>query len=338
MAVLGEFIKKAIDVYGIISSAPEPLKAQLDVLKQLLEKAKFTAFGKKFGFSEMLSAGDTVAAFQEQVPVFDYDRMYDEWWHYLLEGHQNVSWPGGQSYFALSSGTTSHSKSIPVTNDMLEAIRKAAIQQVLSLKNFNLPADFFGREILMLGSSTNLIRKDDHLEGEISGISAANIPIWFKGYYKPGAEIAALRNWDEKILRIAKEAPKWDIGALSGIPSWVEMMLKEVIAYNKLDTIHDVWPNLQVYTSGGVAYEPYIKSFEKLLARPITFIDTYLASEGYIATQKRPDTSSMALIADNGIFFEFVPFTEANMDEHGRVRQDAEVLTLGQVQEQVEYV
>ena len=107
--MLGEFIKKAIDVYGIISSAPEPLKAQLDVLKQLLEKAKFTAFGKKFGFSEMLSAGDTVAAFQEQVPVFDYDRMYDEWWHYLLEGHQNVSWPGGQSYFALSSGTTSHS-------------------------------------------------------------------------------------------------------------------------------------------------------------------------------------------------------------------------------------
>ncbi|QJW89158.1 GH3 auxin-responsive promoter [Spirosoma taeanense] len=338
MAVIGELIRKAIDVYGFITSDPDPAQAQREVLQNLLTKAKLTAFGKKHNFSEILASADPVKAFQQVVPVHDYDKLYNDWWHYLLEGHQNVTWPGGQQYFALSSGTTSNSKSIPVTDDMLDAIRKSGLQQVASLKNFDLPADFFEKQILMLGSSVSLIQKDDHEEGEISGISAANLPTWFRSFYKPGVEIAAIKDWDEKVRRIAEEAPSWDIGSLSGIPSWIEMMLKEVIAHNKLNTIHDIWPNLQVYTTGGVAFEPYRKSFEKLLARPLTYIDTYLTSEGYLATQKRPDTSSMALILDNGIFFEFVPFTDENMDEDGRVKQDAKVLTLEEAEENQDYV
>ncbi|CCH02735.1 GH3 auxin-responsive promoter [Fibrella aestuarina BUZ 2] len=338
MAVIGELIRKAIDVYGFITSEPNPAKAQREVLRQLLEKARLTAFGKRYTFTDILHSADPVAAFQQAVPVHDYDKLHADWWHYLEEGHQNVTWPGGQHYFALSSGTTSTSKAIPVTDDMLDSIRKSGIQQVMSLKNFDLPADFFEKQIMMLGSSVNLIQKDDHQEGEISGISAANIPAWFRGYYKPGTEIASILDWDERVRRIAQEAPGWDIGSLSGIPSWIEMMLKEVIAYNKLDTIHDIWPNLQVYTSGGVAFEPYRKSLETLLARPLTYIDTYLTSEGYLATQKRPDTESMALIVDNGIFFEFVPFTDENMDEAGRVKPDAPVLALEAADENVDYV
>lgn len=115
-------------------------------------------------------------------------------------------------------------------------------------------------------------------------------------------------------------------------------MLKEIISYNNLQTIHDIWPNLHVYTSGGVAFEPYRKSMEKLMARPLIYIDTYLASEGYVATQKRPDTTSMALIVDNGIFFEFVPLTEDTIDDEGRVKQGATALTLQQAEENVEYV
>jgi hypothetical protein len=338
MSVIGELIKKAIDVYGFVTSEPDPAKAQQDVLQNLLTKARLTAFGKKHNFTNILSSDNIIKAFQQEVPIHDYDKMHDDWWHYLLEGHQNVTWPGGQRYFALSSGTTSNSKAIPVTDDMLDSIRKSGIQQVTSLKNFDLPSDFFEKQIMMLGSSVSLIQKDDHEEGEISGISAANIPAWFRTYYKPGVEIAAISNWDEKVHRIAQEAPKWDIGSLSGIPSWIEMMLKEVISHNRLNTIHDIWPNLQVYTSGGVAFEPYRKSFENLLARPLTYIDTYLASEGYLATQKRPDTSSMALILDNGIFFEFVPFTDDNMDEEGRVKQEATVLSLEEAEENVDYV
>jgi hypothetical protein len=221
---------------------------------------------------------------------------------------------------------------------MINAIKKSGMQQVLSLKNFELPADFFEKQILMLGSSTSLVQQEDHLEGEISGISAANIPGWFSKFYKPGVEIASIENWDEKVKRIAEEAPGWDIGSISGIPSWVELMLKEIITHNSLETIHDIWPNLHVYTSGGVAFEPYRKSMEKLLARPLIYIDTYLASEGYLATQKRPDTTSMALIVNNGVFFEFVPFVEENMDEEGRVKQGVKALTLQEAQENTEYV
>ncbi|GAB3755134.1 GH3 family acyl-acid amido synthetase [Spirosoma pomorum] len=338
MAVIGELIRKAIDVYGSLTSEPDPVKAQYDVLQHLLRKARLTAFGKKYNFTDILNSPDIVAAFQREVPTHDYDKLYNDWWHYLLEGHQNVTWPGGQSYFALSSGTTSTSKAIPVTNDMLDSIRKSGIEQVMSLKNFDLPSDFFEKQIMMLGSSVSLIEKDDHEEGEISGISAANIPSWFRGYYKPGLDIASIPDWDERVHRIAQEAPTWDIGSLSGIPSWIELMLKEVIAHNRLNNIHDIWPNLQVYTSGGVAFDPYRKSLESLLARPLTYIDTYLTSEGYLATQKRPDTSSMALIVDNGIFFEFVPFTDENMDEQGRVKADAQVLSLAQIEENVDYV
>jgi len=338
VAILGEVIKKAIDIKGFITFEPKPAEAQNEVLLHLLKNAKHTAFGLKYEFSEILNSADTLTAFQKKVPFHDYDGMYAEWWHYLLEGHQNVTWPGGQQYFALSSGTTSNKKYIPVTPDMIKAIKKAGMQQVASLTNFDLPGDFFEKDILMLGSSTSLIKTEDHEEGEISGISAANIPAWFTPFYKPGAEIAAIADWDEKVRRIAEEAPDWDVGSISGIPSWIELMLKEIISHNHLQNIHDIWPNLQVYTSGGVAFEPYRTSMEKLFARPLIYIDTYLASEGYLATQKRPDTDAMALIIDNGIFFEFVPFDEENIDEEGRVKQGSPVLTLEEAEENKEYV
>lgn len=338
MSVIGELIKKTIEITGFIKGESKPVEEQEIVLKHLLKTAKLTAFGKKYGFASILEQESISSAFQKNVPIHDYDKMFAEWWHFLLDGHQNITWPGGQNYFALSSGTTSNSKYIPVTDNMLDAIRKAGIKQVLSLKNFELPSNFFEKQILMLGSCTDLIQKDDHEEGEISGISAANIPVWFKSFYKPGEDIAGIKDWDTKLQRIVEEAPKWDIGSLSGIPSWVEMMLKAVIKEYKLINIHEIWPNLQVYTSGGVAFEPYRQSFEKLLAHPVTYIDTYLASEGYLATQCRPDTSSMTLNTDNGIFFEFVPFVDANVDEDGCVKPDAEVFTLADIKENEDYV
>lgn len=338
MALLGEVIKKAIDFKGFISSETNPVRAQKAVLRQLLKKARLTAFGMKYKFGAALDSADPVKAFQENIPLHDYDKIYNDWWKYLLEGHQNVTWPGGQKYFALSSGTTSNKKYIPVTDDMINSIKKAGIQQVMSLKNFDLPGDFFEKQIMMLGSTTSLVKEEDHEEGEISGISAANIPTWFKGFYKPGLEISSIENWDERVRKIAIEAPGWDIGSITGIPSWVELMLHEIVSYNSLNNIHDIWPNLHVYTSGGVAFEPYRKSLEKLFGRPLIYIDTYLASEGYLATQKRPDTTSMALIVNNGIFFEFVPFREENIDEAGMVKQDVRALTLAEAEEDVEYV
>ncbi|HKL91178.1 MAG TPA: GH3 auxin-responsive promoter family protein, partial [Allomuricauda sp.] len=263
----------------------------------------------------------------------------DEWWSKTIKGEANVAWPGSPDFFALSSGTTGKkSKRIPVTKDMLDSITRAGRQQVFAMSNFDMPADFFEKEIMMLGSSTNLQERDGKKEGEISGISASNIPFWFKKYYKPGDQIAKIDDWDERVLSIAQNAKNWDIGALSGIPSWMELMLKKVIDYHKVDNIHEIWPNLRAFTSGGVAFDPYEKSFNALLGRPIQIIDTYLASEGFFACQNRPETTAMKLITDNGIYFEFVPFEPEYVNQDGSLTDDAPSITLDEVEEDVDYV
>ncbi|MAP53781.1 GH3 auxin-responsive promoter family protein [Altibacter sp.] len=339
MAILGSIIKAAIDLRDSLVSEKTPAQAQQEVLKQLLETAKDTAFGKYYGFKKILESQDITSAFSEGIPFHDYNKMKEDWWDRVIEGMEDITWPGKPSYFALSSGTTGKSsKRIPVTNDMIDAIRTAGIKQVGALTNFDLPSDFFEKEIMMLGSSTDLQSRGEFLEGEISGISASNIPFWFQGYYKPGEEIAKIDDWDERVETIAKRAKEWDIGALSGIPSWMELMMKKVIDYHNVETIHEVWPNLQVYTSGGVAFQPYEKSFKQLLSKPVTVIDTYLASEGFIAFQQRPDTTSMKLVTDNGIYFEFVPFKPEYILEDGSLDQEAPVVGLSDVHTDTDYV
>ncbi|QTE22547.1 GH3 family domain-containing protein [Polaribacter cellanae] len=339
MAILGNLIKGLIDLKGVFTTEVNHVENQEKVLKNLLEKAKDTQFGEKYNFDDILNSEDITKAFSDTIPYFDYNSIDKEWWHKLHKGEENVTWPGNPSYFALSSGTTGKSsKRIPVTNEMIDAIKSAGIKQVTALSNFDLPADFFEKDIMMLGSSTDLQEKDDHLEGEISGISASNIPFWFKGYYKPGEEIAKIEDWDERVQHIAENAKTWDIGALSGIPAWIELMLQKVIEHHNLENIHEIWPNLQVYTSGGVAFGPYEKSFNALLGKPITVIDTYLASEGYIATQVRPETDAMQLNTENGIYFEFVPMNPNYINADGSLHQDAPTFTLKEVEKKKDYI
>lgn len=338
MAIIGEIIKKAVEISHTIIDEPDPVIAQKRVLEQLLDEASDTSFGKAYKFRDILDQNDPVKAFAGNVPYFSYDRMYQKWWKDVYEGKPDVTWPGRPEFFAISSGTTSHSKSIPVTDEMLVSIRNAGIKQFLAMAEFDMDPSFFEKEVLMLGSSTHLRKVRNHLEGEISGISAYNIPFWFKLFYKPGPEISAIEDWDERVLEIAKKAPEWDIGGLSGIPSWIELMLKRVIEYNKVKNIHELWPNLEVYTSGGVSFEPYRKSFNEILGRPIIVLDTYLASEGYLATQLSKDSDSMTLLTDNGIFFEFVPLKPENINDDGSVKEGALSLTIGEVEENVDYI
>lgn len=339
MAIIGNIIKGVIKITDSLSSKTNPVEAQQEVLRQLLTKAKDTEFGTHYQFESLLESEDIATAFAQQVPYFDYHKMLEEWWHKLEDSKEDVTWPGYPAYFALSSGTTGNtSKRIPVTNDMIEAIKQAGINQVVTLNKYHFPSDFFEKEIMMLGSSTNLQEHNNRLEGEISGISASNIPFWFKGYYKPGEDIAKIDDWDERVQRIAENAKNWDIGALSGIPSWMELMMKKVIEYHHLKHIHEIWPNLQVYTSGGVAFGPYEKSFNALLGHPITVIDTYLASEGFIAFQARPETDAMQLVTDNGIYFEFVPFKPEYIHEDGSLVADAPSIGLRDAQLNQDYV
>ncbi len=341
MAVLGNIIKAALEITDKVMPDVSPESSQKDIVRMLLERGASTEFGRHYKFSEILKEQDVAKAFAGQVPYHDYDAMHSRWWKKQMEkGAADVSWPGKVSYYALSAGTTGkESKRIPVTEDMLEAIRKTSLYQILATSNFDFPAEFFQKEIMMLGSSTELTKAGNHLEGEISGIAAGNIPSWFERFYRPGKQIASLSDWDERVMAIAKKAKEWDIGAMAGIPSWNELMLKRVIEYNKIRNIHEIWPNLRVFASGGVAFDPYRKSFEKLLGKPITFLDTYLASEGFLAYQSRPnDDMAMTLSTNSGIYFEFVPFAETNVDDKGRVVESAPSLSLAEVENDKDYV
>ncbi|HKK73528.1 MAG TPA: GH3 auxin-responsive promoter family protein [Saprospiraceae bacterium] len=339
MAILGQIIKSAIELGSRLNTEDQsPAQLQEQQLRKLLQKAKATAFGIYYGFEELLEAEDLIQVYQKAIPLFDYQKMNPEWWQ-QQQKLPNISWPGKPSYFALTSGTTSNkSKRIPVTDDMLSSFRAVGVSQALSLSKFDFPNELFEKEVLLLSSSANLDEHNyGHLEGEISGINSSNLPPWFGGFYRPGKEIAAIDDWDVRVEEIAKEAPNWDIGAIAGIPSWVSMMMEKIIERHQLDTIHDIWPDLQLYLSGGVAFEPYRQTFEKLTAKPLTYLDTYLASEGFFAYTARPDTLHMKLAINHDIFYEFIPFDEDGFDETGNLLEKPKVLTIGQVEEDKDY-
>ncbi len=339
MSILGVLVKKGIEINQKLRFEPDEATAQQQKqLRELLKKARDTAFGKYYGFAEMLESEDVISAFQQEVPIFDYHQMHDEWWQKQQE-HPDITWPGKPNFFALSSGTTGKdSKRIPITDEFLQSMRTVGTSLIRSVPNFDFPEETFESEILMLSSSASLIHHDGHLEGEISGINVSNFPGWYDVFYRPGKEIAAMSDWDERVKRIAQEAPNWNIGAIAGIPSWVLLMLKEVIKYNKVDNIHELWPNLTVYASGGVAFETYRKDFEDISGKPITIIDTYLASEGFFSYTARPDTLDMELALSHGYFYEFIPFDERGVDEYGNLLENPEIHTIGQVQKDLDYV
>lgn len=343
MPLLGSIIKKAIELKGIkpleIRRKKENAgREQLRVLERLLRRSINTAFGDHYNFGKILDKDDIVKAFKETVPVHDYNSIFSNWWYRQLNGESFVTWPGKVKYYALSSGTSeASSKYIPVTPDMIKAIRRTSVRQLVSLSNYNFPREYYEKGILMLGGSTHLHFNGTYYEGDLSGINTAKIPFWFQHFYKPGKRISRERDWNTKLDEIVKKAPEWDIGSIVGVPAWYQILLEMIIKKYDLDNIHDIWPNLKVFCHGGVAFGPYKNGFEKLLGKPITYIETYLASEGFIAYQNRPDTPGMKLVVDNGIFYEFIPFNSQNFDEDNKMVKNPVTLTIDEVEEGKEY-
>jgi len=163
------------------------------------------------------------------------------------------------------------------------------------------------------------------------------LPFWFQHFYKPGKKIAKNRQWDSKLTEIVESATEWDIGIIVGVPAWIQILLERILVYHKAKHIHEIWPNLRVYVHGGVSFDPYRKGFEKLLGRPIYYIETYLASEGFIAYQTEPKRKTMRLVLNNGIFYEFIPFNEDNFTSNGEVKPEAEALLIDEVEEGKDY-
>lgn len=344
MAIISTLLKKGIRLRESLEQEyTSPLELQRRTLKKLLIHARNTEIAEKYEFKSILRASkdknaDFYTLYKSKVPIYDYNKIYEEWWYKLLEGESNVTWPGQINHFALSSGTSeSASKFIPITKDMIQAIRKTGVRQILSLSNYDLPSSLFTKGILMLGGSTDLEFNGTYFSGDLSGITAGRLPIWFQRFYKPGKEISRNKNWGEKLEQIVDKAREWDIGIIVGVPAWLQILLEKVIERYEVETIHDIWPNLQIFVHGGVSFEPYRKGFEKLLGKPLTYIETYLASEGFLAFQAFPNRKSMRLVLNNGIFHEFVAFNDSNFDDDGNIRPEAQTLKIDEIDENVDY-
>ncbi len=343
MAILGTLLKKGIKLReNLAQEYSSPFELQKNELKELMITASQTEFGKYYNFNDILTTFRKnprifYSSFKT-IPLHDYNKIYKDWWHLSTKGVKNVCWPGRVKYFALSSGTSeTASKHIPVTKDMTKAIQRTSIRQMVSLSKYDLPAKFFEAGILAIGGSTHLNKRGSYFEGDLSGIQASNLPFWFQHFYKPGKRIAKTRDWEAKLNEIVHKAQDWDIGIIVGVPAWLQILLERIIAHYKLKNIHELWPNLRVYVHGGVSIEPYRKGFDKLLGRPIHYIETYLASEGFIAYQSSPGHKPMKLVLNNGIFYEFVPFEDKNFLPNGDIKPEAEAFMIDEVEEGKEY-
>lgn len=345
MAILGKLLKRGIKLRETMEQDfSSPFDLQKNELRKLLIAAKDTYFGRYHYFKAILygfrdqDQSLFYHYFKSNVPIQTYESIDAEWWSKARDGIKGVTWPGKTRYYALSSGTSSaSSKYIPVTSEMIKSIRRTSVRQILSLSRLDLSPEFFEKGILMVGGCTDLQYNGKYFSGDLSGITTGQIPFWFQHFYKPGKKISAAPNWDEKLREMVSNAKNWDIGIIVGVPAWIQILLEKIITHYQLKTIHDLWPNLKIFVHGGVSFKPYKKSFEKLLAHPIGYMETYLASEGFIAFQDGLNQEGMKLVLNNGIFYEFVPFNGQNFDTEGQIVPEAETLKIDEVEEGREY-
>jgi len=341
MSLLGAIIRKSAQIGAFTQKSHlSPVEQQHLQLSNLLRKARHTAFGRYYGFEEALFSSDLDRAFRRLVPATDYNGLYDRWWSQAhLCDSPDVCWPGIVPYYALSSGTSqAATKYIPVTEDMLRAMKRGSRRLFFDLPKFGLQSGQFSKQMLMVGSCTQPRQEGRHWTGDLSGIIGLNRPLWMERSYRPGRSITDLPDWSERIDRIAEEAKGWDIGFAVSNPMWMQLVLQRIIERHGLRHIHEIWPHFSVLVHGGVFFEPYRPTFEQLLGKEVQYLDSYMASEGFFSYQNRPDTRSMRLLTDCGVFFEFVPFNDENFDENGDLRSEQpRSLTLGEVEEGPHY-
>lgn len=339
MAIIGKFLKKSTAIaFTINARKTVEYKNQTASLFVLLDQAKVTNFGLAHSFSEILKTIDVVEQFQNKVPITNYEEFYINWLSATILGKNNNTWRGKIKYFALSSGTTgSPSKRIPISVEMIRSFQKTSMNQLTMLHELNLPDTFFSSSMLAVGGSTQLSKKDKHIEGDLSGILKKHTSIFALPFTKPGKRISSIKDWDTKIKEIINKAPKWDIGVIAGIPSWCILLLEKIVEHYQLNSIHDIWPNLSVYVHGGVFMEPYKVRLNKLTKNNIILMDTYLASEGYFAYQTNPARHGMKLLLDKGIFYEFIPFNSNYFDENGELLDKSKAFTINEIKKNVDY-
>lgn len=339
MPIIGKLLKQTTAItYRRNVKKRRDIGNQIETLIKLLSKAKKTSFGFKHQFTHILEQDEIIKTYQENVPITDYDKFYSEWLYNSINGKKDHTWPGRIRYYALSSGTTgSPSKRIPVTNHMIRSFQKSSLKQLLTLHELNLSEEFYSGQLLAVGGSSNLTIKNKHIEGDLSGILKKHTSLVVSPLTKPGNKITSESDWNIKLDMMVEKAKDWNIGIIAGVPSWCILLMERIIEKYNVKSIHDIWPNLEVYVHGGVFMKPYISRLNKVLSRKIILLDTYLSSEGYFAYQKSPKKKGMQLLLNAGVFFEFIPFNSDYFDETGTLRNSYTAFSIDEVQNGVDY-
>lgn len=288
-----------------------PIEVQEEVLEKLIAKAKDTSFAIDHNFKNIKSYSD----FKNQIPL----RRYEELYPYIKrqkKGEKNVLWPGKVKCFAKSSGTTNdRSKYIPISEESLRECHYKGGKDMLSLYCNNYPnTKMFNGKGLMLGGS--LKNSSDYTEGDLSAILINNFPFWVNMHRSPTLETALLKEWNRKLDLMTNQALKENITNITGVCSWVLVLLHKIIEKSGAKNIAEVWPNLELYMHGGVNFSPYKNQFNQLIpCSNMNYLEGYNASEGFFGIQDQKDDKDLLLMLDYGIFYEFISLSDYHRGE-----------------------
>ncbi len=297
--IFASHIRKKIDKW-----ANDPHQTQHRVFEDLIKKAANTKFGQDHDFGNIKSHAD----FIEKVPVRDYEELKD-YVDLMVEGQEDVLWPGKPLYYAKTSGTTSGAKYIPLTKDSMPTHINAARNAILCYINDTGKSGFVDGKMIFLQGSPELDEKNGVKLGRLSGIVAHYVPAYLQKNRMPSWETNCIEDWETKVDAIVDETVKEDMSVISGIPSWVQMYFERLIDKTG-KKVGDIFPNFDLFIYGGVNYEPYRSKFETLIGRKVDSIELYPASEGFFAFQDKQDVKGMLLQLDSGMFYEFIKADE----------------------------
>lgn len=305
-----------------------PAEVQEELRAKLIDKAKDTEIGKKYDFRSIRSYND----FAQTIPISSYEenQAYIE---RSRKGESNILWPTPIKWFAQSSGTTNaRSKYIPVSPESLEDCHYAASKDLLCMYlNNNEGSHLFSGKGLRLGGSKQLYQDNGTVYGDLSAILIDNMPFWAEFSSTPNHDISLLSDWEVKMQAIVDETIQQDVTSLAGVPSWMLVLLNNVLETTGKDSILDIWPNLEVYFHGGVNFDPYLNQYQKIIpSDSFKYYEIYNASEGFFAIQGQNDSKDLLLMLDYGIFYEFIP-----MNTYGTL--DQKIIPLSEVEAGVNY-
>ena len=299
-----------------------PNEVQNELLHELIKKASKTEAGKLYDFKTIKSYN----IFKSRVPLCNYDDIELNI-ERCRKGEQNIFWPSNIKWFAKSSGTTnSKSKFIPLSSEALEDCHYKAGKDMLSLYyNNNEDSQLLTGKSLRLGGSNELYNKNDSYFGDLSSIIIQNLPFWAEFSSTPSNKTSLMPEWETKMKAIVAESISEKVTSLAGVPSWMLVLLQNVLKETNKKTISQVWPDAEVYFHGGVSFKPYRELYKGLFTqKDFRYYEIYNASEGFFGIQDRNHSDELLLMLDYGIFYEFIPIK-------GDKEDDSDIIPLSEV-------